>query len=242
MRIIPVIDVLNGIVVRGVGGRRHEYRPIQSRLTASVDPAIVADALIDAFSPAELYVADLDAIQSADPCHPLRKPVTRRTNVWLDAGVRDAAGAQRVIESGCHVVAGLETVASPGALREMVQAVSPDRIVFSLDLKAGVPMRSWPGLVGPLAIAREAIRVGVRRMIVLDLARVGEGAGTGTEELCRQMSQEFPGLDLIAGGGLSGIDDLNRLAYAGVTAALVASALHDGRIVPIRNDYPRRHS
>ena len=36
--------------------------------------------------------------------------------------------------------------------------------------------------------------------------------------------------------------DFKDLADAGVTAALVASALHDGRIVPIRNDYPRRHS
>ena len=62
MRIIPVLDMLNGIVVRGVGGRRSEYQPIVSRLTSSTDPVEVARVLVYAFQPAEMYVADLDAI------------------------------------------------------------------------------------------------------------------------------------------------------------------------------------
>src|SRR5579872_5647704 len=47
MRIVPVLDLLGGVVVRGVGGRRREYRPVVSRLTPSCDPLDVARAFAD---------------------------------------------------------------------------------------------------------------------------------------------------------------------------------------------------
>jgi phosphoribosylformimino-5-aminoimidazole carboxamide ribotide isomerase len=75
-----------------------------------------------------------------------------------------------------------------------------------------------------------AVDLGARRIIVLDLARVGGGAGTGTEELCSRMASTFPKVTVIAGGGVAGRADLLRLKAAGVAAVLVASALHDGRI------------
>jgi len=239
MRLIPVLDILRGQVVRGVGGRRHEYRPIQSVLTTSTNPIEVAAALVTVFNPQEIYVADLDAIQgfsshrvTVSPCHRVIFDPWHRVTTWLDAGVRTAADAKRVADTGAVVVAGLETVESPAALREILDAVTPERVVFSLDLKAGVPLRPWPGLADPLAIARQAIALGVQRLIVLDLARVGEGAGTGTDDLCRQLAREFPAVDLIAGGGVSNVDDVRRLAELGVKGVLVASALHDGRITP----------
>ncbi len=79
-------------------------------------------------------------------------------------------------------------------------------------------------------IALTAFRGGVRRMIVLDLARVGMGEGVGTEQLCRSLACRLPELEIIAGGGVRGPGDLDSLARAGCDAALVASALHDGRL------------
>src|SRR6476620_4310738 len=61
-RIIPVIDVIAGRVVRAVGGRRDEYRPIQSRLTQSTDQVEVARTLIELTQAKEIYIADLDSI------------------------------------------------------------------------------------------------------------------------------------------------------------------------------------
>ena len=72
--------------------------------------------------------------------------------------------------------------------------------------------------------------LGVRRMIVLDLARVGIGEGTGTEKLCARLTAAHPSLEVIAGGGVRGPEDLRRLTGCGVRTALVASALHDGRL------------
>ena len=47
-RLIPVLDLMNGKVVRAVGGRRDEYRPVVSTLTPSTEPVEVAMALLAA--------------------------------------------------------------------------------------------------------------------------------------------------------------------------------------------------
>jgi phosphoribosylformimino-5-aminoimidazole carboxamide ribotide isomerase len=90
---------------------------------------------------------------------------------------------------------------------------------------------TWRGLDAE-AIAARALDAGVRRLIVLDLARVGTGMGAGTEALCRRLRQLDGGLEITAGGGVRGPADLATLAASGCDAALVASALHDGRITP----------
>ena len=42
MKVVPVIDILNGVVVHAVRGKRSEYKPLQSSLSNSVDPVEVA--------------------------------------------------------------------------------------------------------------------------------------------------------------------------------------------------------
>ena len=116
----------------------------------------------------------------------------------------------------------------------MVKQVGSDRLIFSLDLKAGRPLigsPAWQGL-DPRQIAAIALRAGVRRLIILDLAQVGMGRGVGTEPLCRSLRALAPDLQIIAGGGVRSLADLRSLAAAGCHATLVASALHDGRLTP----------
>ena len=67
MLAIPVLDVLNGVIVRGVGGRRNEYRPVESVLTPSARPLDVARAFRDRLSLTTLYLADLDGILRQRP-------------------------------------------------------------------------------------------------------------------------------------------------------------------------------
>ena len=227
MRLIPVLDVLHGVVVRGVGGLRSEYQPIVSRLTTSTEPVEVAHALVKAFRPAELYLADLDAIAGGPPAVAVYQAIRELgVRLWVDAGVCDGEGPRAVADAGCDVVAGLETVPGPEALSEIVDAVGAERVVFSLDLRDGVPLRDWPD---PVAAA---VACGINRVIVLDLSRVGRRSGTGTDELCRRLASSHPQVEVIAGGGVAGPADFDRLAACGVRGALVASALHDGRITP----------
>jgi phosphoribosylformimino-5-aminoimidazole carboxamide ribotide isomerase len=89
--------------------------------------------------------------------------------------------------------------------------------------------RAWQSRLAE-EIAGLAVEAGFQRLIVLDLAFVGVNQGPGVERLCSSLRAAHPQIELIAGGGVRGVDDLRRLADCGCDAALVASALHDGRL------------
>lgn len=237
MRIIPVIDLKDGLVVRGIAGRRAEYRPVVSQLALSAEPLAVAQSFRDALGCTELYLADLDAIAGASPAWQIYRQLHELgLQLWVDAGVRTVERASALADAGvARVVVGLETIAGPNELERTLEALPAARVVFSLDLRDGVPLGSreaWEN-ADASAIARRVCRIGVRTMILLDLARVGLGTGLGTEPLCRQLRHERPDLELVLGGGVSGPADLSVLASCGASAVLVASALHDGRITSL---------
>ena len=81
----------------------------------------------------------------------------------------------------------------------------------------------------PEELAREAVAAGAKAIIVLDVARVGGTAGPDTEMLNR-IRREVTRANVLAGGGVRGLDDLTQLADIGCHGALVASALQDGRL------------
>jgi phosphoribosylformimino-5-aminoimidazole carboxamide ribotide isomerase len=253
MRVLPVIDLKHGQVVRGVAGRRAEYRPIEGLLATDCRPESVARAFVERLGLREAYVADLDAIAGADPAWEVYAALARAgLELWVDAGIADAKRAAALAGFAAggpleRIVAGLESVAGPGDLAEIARAVDGGRLVFSLDLMAGRPIVRAPAEAGanaggtgrpfgqddsPETIVAAAVAAGIRSVIVLDLARVGVGQGVGTEPLCRQLAGRWPELEIIAGGGVRSMADLRGLSAAGCAAALVASALHDGRIGP----------
>ena len=245
MRVVPVIDVLGGTVVHAVAGRRHEYRPIVSGLTTSCDPEAVARVFRDRFDLHELYLADLDALDGAPPNLRLYYRLAEMGfEVWVDAGTRAASQAAQLHRAGVAVVVvGLETLTDWTGLEETVEKLSSQHVAFSLDLKNGRPLGRLASVATTAEqTAEQAYQAGARRMIVLDLAHVGTGTGTGTEALCRWLRSRFENLELIAGGGIRQRSDLERLHAIGVDAALVASALHSGRITAADLTQLARHS
>ena len=218
MRIIPVIDVLGGVVVRAVAGRRSEYRPLVSRLTASTEPIAVAEALLNATGAAEIYIADLAAILGDGT--PTLDPSAFSATVLFDAGLRTLDQLERM-NSGPHVrpVVGTETwMLAPADWPE------PFPAILSLDYFDGRLRTGWPESSASLNLGL------VDSIIVLDIARVGTGGGTGTEAMIRAILRDYPKMEIIAGGGVKDRDDLRRLEDAGADGALVASALHDGSL------------
>jgi phosphoribosylformimino-5-aminoimidazole carboxamide ribotide isomerase len=234
MDILGVLDLQGSVVVRGVAGRRAEYRPIVSRLTASTAPREVAGALRRRYGLEDLYLADLDAIAGGDPALAVYQALrTDGFRLWVDPGIRTAPQALRLAEAVTGVVVGLETLAGSAALAEIVAGLG-QQVVFSLDLSDGLPRTvapEWQGL-SAAAIASQALDLGVRRLLVLDLARVGVAGGPGTETLCSRLAAANPDRQIWAGGGVRDLADLRRLAACGVQAVLLASALHDERISP----------
>jgi phosphoribosylformimino-5-aminoimidazole carboxamide ribotide isomerase len=235
MQIIPVLDILHGQVVRGIAGHRNEYRPIVSRWTPSAEPLALALALRERFAFRDFYLADLDAIAGQIPHFDIYTRLQAAGfHLWVDAGVRQASGAAAILEFGRDCILGLETIAGPHVLRALAAGEHRSRILFSLDLKGGRPLVDstiW-GTDNAWSIVSLAVEAGIRRVIVLDLARVGLGQGVGTEELCIRLKETYPGVAVITGGGVAGMHDLRRLEACGIHAVLVASALHDGRLEP----------
>jgi|SRR5579863_997527 len=234
MQVLPVLDLLNGIVVRGVGGRRDEYRPVESRLVDKVDALSVARAFRDQLGLKRLYVADLDAILHRQPNLDVYRSLSQDGfELLVDSGLRSIEAAEPIVSAGAtQLIAGLETWPGPEELAGLVKGYGPQRVIFSLDLKgdrALGDLQRWE-TVDPLEIGRRAVQAGIREMIVIDLAQVGGGSGISTIDLCRNLLARFGDLKLITGGGVRNADDLVHLREAGINGVLVASSLHDGRI------------
>lgn len=237
--IVPVIDLKGGVVVRGVAGDRAGYQPVVSVIAADARPKTVALALVETTGARELYVADLDAITGAAPdWDSYREIAEAGAALLIDTGIRDSSDARAIAEyasrqhSVAGVIAALESSCGPQDLAEVFAMIGPGRGIFSLDLKEGKPMTSAPAWSSRSAeqIAEVAVQIGFRRLIVLDVARVGVAGGIGTLSLCDRLRLRYPPLELITGGGIRDAGDLQRLADSGCDAALVASALHNGKL------------
>jgi phosphoribosylformimino-5-aminoimidazole carboxamide ribotide isomerase len=236
MQIIPVLDLLGSQVVRGVAGQREQYRPLESRLVAGSDPLTIARAIRSQFGLSQYYVADLDAILHRRLNREILKALSaERFSLMVDLGIRRCNDADEIDQLGVHqIVAGLETLEGPGELVALIAKHGSGRVVFGLDLRDGQSLATsseW-GACDPLEIAHSAFDAGCRQLIVLDLARVGTGHGVPTLALCDKIRRALPGVTIITGGGIRGLDDLKTLEGAGIDGVLIASALHDGSVTP----------
>jgi phosphoribosylformimino-5-aminoimidazole carboxamide ribotide isomerase len=232
MKIIPVLDVLNGVVVHGVGGKREKYYPVKSVLCASSDPVNVASTF-RSLGFDELYVADLDAILSNNANFSLYKQVRAVTdvNLMVDAGVSDLEKARKVLENEVSkIIIGTETLEKLDFVKEAVKLFGKNRVIVSLDLKGGkvVSRDSYISEKSPVELAKTFQRMNVAQIIVLDLARVGMNKGLDLKIVKEILEQTR--VEMLTGGGVRDITDLEMLRSMGVSGVLVATALHNGRL------------
>ncbi len=239
--VIPVVDLMQGIVVRGVAGRRSRYGPVKSCFCDSHQPAEVLRAFRARFGLSLFYVADLDGLEGAGVQWEILESLCQPDiGLWIDAGVASVPAARRLADllfaqsRSSRIIVASESLLSLGDLTEVVAAIGPERVVFSLDLMRGAVRGQGDGVVGaePVALMRCVAAAGIRRAIVLDVAGVGMRRGVPTLELCRTLSSEFPEVALFSGGGVQSRADLLQLRDAGCAGALVATALHDGILTP----------
>lgn len=232
--IVPVLDLAGGCAVHARGGDRAHYAPVRSTLIEAPGDAVgLTQAYRSAIGARQIYVADLDALTGRAPQLHLLKEIIAAFggNVLIDAGVSTVAAAEQIRSLNATVVVGLETLESFGALAAIV-AAGPG--CFSLDLRDG-RLVSQASLAHALpyasavTVAAAAIGAGVSEILVLDLARVGKAVGPDTTVLA-ELRAVFPGVRLLSGGGVRNQVDLAALGAAGCNAALVGTALHDGRI------------
>ena len=232
MKAIPVIDILNGVAVHAVRGKRKEYQPLKSVLCASSNPLDVASAF-KALGFDELYVADLDAITGKHTNFLILKQIADRTGLKLmvDAGIADLESAEKVMRSHVsNIIIGTETLTNINFVEEAIKCLGRERVVVSLDLVDGEVASKFElgKFRDPVTLSREFQEMGVAKIIMLDLARVGSGEGVNLPILKNVMRNIV--INVIVGGGVRDVKDLVELQNLGVFGVLLATALHSGRI------------
>ncbi|MBL4886313.1 MAG: hypothetical protein JKY95_17505 [Planctomycetaceae bacterium] len=233
MKMIPVLDILDGIAVRAVGGVRNDYQPLYSADSQSSDPIEIARAIRTRFGFQEWYIADLDGIVHRNwNCKLLEELIDQDFSLRIDLGIRaieDLYQVGSLLEKSRFILAS-EALADCSTLDSLTGMLAPTQLTFSLDLINGhlnCPQGAWASR-SIFEVVEYVLDRGIRELIVLDLAYVGCTKGIGTLDLCMQLKTEFPELELITGGGVRTTDQLQQLEQAGIDGALLGTALHNG--------------
>jgi len=152
----------------------------------------------------------------------------------LGGGIRDMATITAWLERGiARVILGTAAVHNPGIVFEACRSY-PGRIAVGIDARDGrVAIQGWAETrdIAALDLARKFEDAGVAAIIYTDIARDGMLEGLNLEAtaaLARAVS-----IPVIASGGLSGMEDIRRLAqpeFRIIAGAIAGRALYDGRL------------
>ena len=191
MLIVPVLDLLGGVVVRAHGGRRDAYRPIVTPLAATSGPCEVLAGMSRLHGFTTVYIADLDAIlgrgNNMEAVGRLRKNFPHIA-FWLDAGTRNPA-----LGSSLEWVVGSESL---GGDPPPDLSTAPTAIL-SLDFQGEL-------FLGPPALASTP-RLWPARVIVMTLGRVGMAEGPDFARLAA-VKAAAGSRDIFAAGGVRGAE------------------------------------
>jgi phosphoribosylformimino-5-aminoimidazole carboxamide ribotide isomerase len=230
MRIIPVIDLLDGKVVHAVAGDREKYGPIKSVLTKSSDPLSVAKAFRD-LGFEEIYTADLNAIRSKGRnLDSIGEMISRsRVKMMIDGGFKRACEAKPYVEKNVSkIILATETLES----FEEIEKARNDYglpVIGSIDMKGGLVITRSQKIRLPLTdLINRFEGGGASEIIILDMDRIGTSQGPNFELLEKVLN--ITSVPVLAAGGIRDITDIYRLRELGIDGALLATALHKGRI------------
>lgn len=237
MQIVPVLDILNGVVVHGRAGERETYQPVKSRLTESTAPLELLKVLANYCRAKKAYVADLNGLMNGAVQETVLKQLAdQNIELMIDAGIRCSSDVD-LIPEGDHVqlVLASEAVPSQAVLQAIISDHPNRRFVFSFDLVNGelkTPVKDW-ACNSIRHLASVLWDFGISDWIVLDMRSVGMATGPTTTERCERLKSQFPAVRLTTGGGIRHREDLQAFAGTGASEILLATALHDMTITEV---------
>ena len=228
MEIIPAIDIRGGRCVR-------LYQGDYGRETVFADDPVEVALRWQDEGASRLHVVDLDGAREGRPVNAElvgRIVAVASVPVQVGGGLRDMPAIQRYLETGVdRVVLGTAAVRDRTLLAEAL-AQYGQRIVVSVDARAGqVAVQGWEQETQQAAAAliAELTALGVPRFVYTDTAR--DGTLEGPNFAAIEILVAGVRAPVIYAGGVSSIDDLVRLAPLGLEGAIVGKALYTGDVI-----------
>ena len=223
MQVIPVVDLMNGVVVHARKGDRAHYQPIVSSLCQGSTASDIVHALLGLYPFPSLYIADLDAIQQRGHHRPLVDALLTahpRLEIWIDAGIHSMTDIELWQHERLRPVLGSESIPDINTWHQLSQACA-NRQILSLDF-------TFAGYQGPVELLDNA-SLWPPEVIIMSLPQVGSNHGPDIDRL-KELRARTPNHQLYAAGGTRHLADLKLLNQLGIKGSLVASALHQGSL------------
>ena len=228
MQLYPAIDMKDGKCVRLRQGAFQE-------MTVYSDAPEKVSAYWQEQGASFLHLVDLDGALAG---HSVNAPVIEKiaktvsVPIELGGGIRTRESVQKMLSLGVkRVIIGTKAVERPEFLRELVGEFGSDAIVAGIDARNGwVAIQGWEEIskIRALDLSLQMKEFGIRHIVYTDISRDGMLSGPNVEAT-KALTKET-GLDIIASGGVSCIEDLEQLYREDICGAIIGKALYEKRI------------
>lgn len=227
MKIFPAIDLYEKKAVRLYKGRYDE-------MTVYSDEPLSVALDFEENGAKYIHLVDLEgARDGTTPNIDVVKKIVDNTDLFVEigGGIRSMETVDRYIGIGVdRVILGTAALTDEDFLKKALEKYG-DKIAVGVDIKDGnVAIKGWVERSDTDAFdfCAHLEELGVSTVICTDISRDGAMKGAA-HELYRELSERFK-MNFTASGGVSGIDDVKRLAALNLYGAIIGKAYYTGAI------------
>ncbi len=227
MVIYPAIDLYGGKAVR-------LYKGDYAQMTVyNDDPTAVARDFV-ACGATHIHLVDLEgAKEGTSPNLATICKLKEKTGLFCQTGggIRTMEEVDRRLDAGIdRVILGTAAVTEKGFVEAAVRKHG-DKIALGMDIRDGfVAIRGWTEKteLEAFAFCKQMADVGVKTLICTDISKDGAMQGAN-HELYRQLKEQFS-IRIIASGGVSALEDVQKLSNLDIHGAIIGKAYYTGAI------------
>lgn len=227
MVIYPAIDLFEGKAVRLFKG---DY----TQMTVYNENPVEVALDFKAQGATHIHLVDLEGARSGTtPNLETVCAIKKATGLFCEigGGVRNMEVVRRYLSAGVdRVILGTAAVTDEAFLRSAVAAYG-ERIAVGIDIRDGfVAIKGWTEKSQEKAMdfCGKMEKMGVKTVICTDISRDGAMQGTN-HGLYQTLSDKF-GIQIIASGGVSSMEDVRRLAAMNIHGAIIGKAYYTGAV------------